>query len=291
MENKKDVELLTASECIVKYGLGWQVLEKPVSVGGVVLEDYKAIVRGDNGYIFQVAGRNYEPIQNTEVFNFFDEIVSMGGAKYEKAFTYKNGGVVNLRVRLPYDFEVLPNDRLNTCLDIVTSHDGSLALSVMPRIYRQICTNGMHAWVNDYSKRVAVKHTPNARYRFISNAKDILAAEVEYFARFKEASQKLAGKIMSSLEVDQFLTDLFKLDNEASTRAKNQADDVRHLIERGTGQDIAGVRGTAWSVYNGVTEYVDKYRSTKGDAENRAYSADFGSGAVLRERAFALLTR
>jgi hypothetical protein len=123
MQNEK--ELLTASECILKYGLNWNVVKRPVVVDGIELPDYRAIVRADNKQVFQVAGVRYEPIQNTEVFSFFDRIVQSGGAKYESARSYRGGAVIALRVALPYDFEVLPEDRVKTYLDLVTSHDGS----------------------------------------------------------------------------------------------------------------------------------------------------------------------
>jgi phage/plasmid-like protein (TIGR03299 family) len=166
-------------------------------------------------------------------------------------------------------------------------------LSIVPRIYRQVCSNGLHAWVADYTRAVAVKHTQNAENRFITNAKEILEQEVAYFERFKQASFALARKQMSSLEIDNFLNELFKANEkeEVSTRAKNQMQEIKDLAFRGKGQDIDGVKGTAWAVYNGVTEYVDHYRSSRGSDENREFSSDFGSGAQLRERAFELLTK
>lgn len=286
-------ELLTSSEAILKYGLNWNVVKKNVVVDGKVAEDFKAIVREDTNRIFQIAGSRYEPIQNVEAFKFFDEITKTGQAKYVQAGAYKGGAVCFLRAKLPFDFEVLPNDQMKTYLKLVTSHDGSQKLAIYPEVYRQICSNGMHAWVRDYTKTVAVKHTENAGTRFVFNAERVLNAEIEYFKKFSEQCRLLAKKQLSTIELDNFLKELFEIkeEDEVSTRTKNQVDRIKELSEIGTGQDIAGIRGTAWSAYNAVTEFVDKYRSTKGDDENREYSADFGSGADLREKAFALLSK
>jgi phage/plasmid-like protein (TIGR03299 family) len=284
-------EVLTASECILKHKLGWNVAKKPVYVDGKLAEDFVAIQREDTGTIFQVAGAKYEPIQNVDAFKFFDEITKTGQAKYVQAGSYKGGAVVWLRAKMPCDFEVLPGDKLNTYLKIVTSHDGSHRLTIFPEVYRQVCSNGMHAWVKDASRTVAVKHTEHAGRRFMFKAKEVLTHEIEYFQRFAERCRQLAQSPMTSGEVDRFLERLFavKEGSEVSTKTENQIGEISRLVRVGTGMDIKGVQGTAWAVYNAVTEYVDKYRPTRGEDENREYSAEFGSGRDLREKAFELL--
>lgn len=288
----EDQEVLTASECILKYGLGWKVEKRPVFVDGKQLEDFSAICRADNGRVFQIAGSRYEPIQNVDAFKFFDEVTQTGQAKYVQAGSYKGGAIVWLRAKMPCDFEALPGDSLKTYLKIVTSHDGSHKLTIMPEVYRQICSNGMHAWVPQYSKTVSVKHTENAGSRFMFKAKEVLSAEIEYFRRFAERCKALAASPMTSGELDRFLENLFevKANKETATKTLNQIKEVRYLANNGTGMALPGVRGTAWAAYNAVTEYVDRYRPTRGEAENREYSAEFGSGADLRERAFELLS-
>ena len=50
--------------------------------------------------------------------------------------------------------------------------------------------------------------------------------------------------------------------------------------------------GTAWTVLNAVTRYVDHNRTTRGGAsplEARFLSAQFGSGAALKAQAHKLL--
>lgn len=286
-------ELLTASEAVLKYGLGWKVVTKDVYVDGKIVPDFKAIQREDTGTIFQIAGSKYEPIQNVDAFRFFDEITQTGQSKYVQAGSYKGGAVVWLRAKLPYDFEVVPDDRMKTYLRLVTSHDGSHKLVIYPEVYRQVCSNGAHAWVRDYAKTVAVKHTENAEKRFTFNAKKVLESEIEYFQKFAEHCKRLAQKQMTALEIDSFLNQLFEVteDKEIATRTKNQIEKIRELVEVGTGTDIAGVKGTAWGAYNSVTEYIENYKPTRGEDENREYSSDFGSGRDLRERAFSILTR
>jgi len=285
-------EAMTASECLIKHNLNWKVVKSDVYVDGKKQSNMVAIKREGADQAFQIASERYEPVQNSEAFRFFDEITATGQAKYVSAGQYRNGGVVWLRAKLPCDFEVLPGDGLKTYLKIVNSHDGSHRLMIYPEVYRQVCTNGMHALVKEYAKSVSVKHTENAGHRFVFNAKKVLADEIAYFERFSEACRKMASKEMDRLAIDSFLYELFEQEKgaEIETKTLNQMSTIKALsLRSGTGLDIPGVRGTAWAVYNGVTEFIDRYKPTKGD--NREYSADFGSGADMREKAFALLTR
>lgn len=284
-------EALTASECLLKHGMNWKVTKAPVFVDGVKQDNMIAIKKEGSAQAFQIASERYEPIQNSEAFSFFDEITRTGQAKYVSAGQYRNGGVIWIRAKLPCDFSVLPGDDLKTYLKIVNSHDGSQRLMIYPEVYRQVCSNGMHALVKEYAKSVSVKHTEHAGSRFVFNAKKVLADEIEYFERFSLACRQMAKKEMDRLAIDSFLFELFETDrSKVETKTLNQMGAIKTLALRsGIGLEIPGVEGTAWAVYNGVTEFVDRYKPTKGD--NREYSADFGTGADMRERAFALLTR
>lgn len=286
-------EVLTASEAVLKYGLNWDVEKRPVIVDGKEAEDYRAIVRSDNGRIFQIAGSRYEPIQNRDAFRFFDAIVGTGQAKYVNAGAYKGGAVTWLRARIPYDFEVLPGDKVATYLKIVNSHDGSHKLTIYPESFRLICTNGAGVWQREYAYTVAVKHTENAEARFVFNSKNVLEKYISYFEKFSAGCRALAEKQFTGLQIDSFLESLFevKAGEEVGTKQKNQIEAIRGLVGAGTGNDLPGVKGTAWAVFNAVTEYIDNYRPTKGEAENREYSAEFGSGRDLRESAFELLLK
>lgn len=54
---------------------------------------------------------------------------------------------------------------------------------------------------------------------------------------------------------------------------------VRALIEGGTGNDVKGVRGTAWAALNGATEYLSHYRG--GEEQRFADNFTGGSGSPL----------
>ncbi|MFA5879908.1 MAG: DUF932 domain-containing protein, partial [Candidatus Margulisiibacteriota bacterium] len=284
--------LLTASEAIIKFGLNWEVnAERIYGSDGKELVDYKAVRRSDTQSVFQVAKNRYLPVQNRQAFSLGDEITKTGIGKYVDGGFYGNGEVVFLTMKLPYDFEVLKGDEIKTYLKIVTSHDGSIPVMIYPETWQQICKNGAHAWRRDYARTVSVRHTTNAEARFLFKAQEVLQFEIEYFKKFAEACRELARKQMKNFEIDSFLSKLFNSStDELSTRAKNQIERIKELNETGKHTAIIGSRGTAWGLYSAITEYVTHEITVKGEesekARNREFSADFGTGLRLREKAF-----
>ena len=80
-------------------------------------------------------------------------------------------------------------------------------------------------------------------------------------------------------------------DGEAS-RASLTRENLVRLFETGKGNDLPSVRGTLWGAVNAVIEHIDHERPARGSAETdpgeaRWKSAQFGSGAALKTRAWS----
>lgn len=295
---KKVNDVLTASEALLASGLTWQVIETPIYDNeGRLIQEYKAIVRDDTKEVLQVASKKYHPVQNAECFKIFDEVTGTGLAKYEVAGSLQGGRKVWILAKLPYDFNLANGrDEVKSYLLLTTSHDGSLAFQMYQTPVRVVCMNTLRASLEarQRDKVAYFKHTVNFRHR-VGQAQYILRETCEYFRQFKEAAEAMARQEMNSLQVESFLAQLFDVEgktrDEISTKTKNTMEEVEKLFRYGMGNSIEGVKGTRWAMFNGVTEFVDHERTTRGDDENRLSSSWYGSGAQLREKAFALLTR
>ena len=62
------------------------------------------------------------------------------------------------------------------------------------------------------------------------------------------------------------------------------------LFEEGRGNGLAGIRGTLWAAYNGVTELVDHHLAY-ANAAQRMESICFGEGERTKCLAFAVAQR
>ena len=63
-------------------------------------------------------------------------------------------------------------------------------------------------------------------------------------------------------------------------------EEIVGLAEAGRGNDLPSIRGTYWSAYNGVSEWLTYSRGRSDD--NRLNSLWFGAGALTNRRALEL---
>ena len=287
MENKIN-DLKTASEVLIEKGLDFSVKGSPIyDNNGQELSEFKAIQREDNGHTFQVAKKGYQIIQNSDALSLMDEVVGTGMAKYSDANSYKNGGIVSVRVKLPFDYEVVKGDEVNTYLDLLTSHDGSKSLSINLYELRLVCLNGMRAMVR--TKAINCRHTVNYRLK-IEQAQEMFEEYRQIFQAKKENYQRLAKSPMNGNDLDTFLNTLLNIkeDKEVFAKTQNVKDTLTKLFVSGKGNNFAS--GSKWSAFNAVTEYVNYHRTTKGDESNREFSSLYGSGNVMTQNALELLS-
>jgi phage/plasmid-like protein (TIGR03299 family) len=277
-------------ELASEYTLDGQIYRVP---------DKKIIVRKDTKEYISTVGDGYTVVQFREAFQEMgDELIGAGGAHIETAGILGNGSKGWLMARLPGDIVVdgtKGKDSIRRYLLIYTAHDGTAKLSVITSPVRTVCENTVRAAFAEMDAgSVSIRHSKNAKVQ-MSKASATLAAANEHYAKFAESINLFASKGTSEDTVREYLMNLIpdKADAKHKTRSENIRAEIANLAVNGKGQDMEGVKGTVWALYNGVTEYVDHSRGTRGDsdavrAENRLESVWFGSGAQLKDKAFNL---
>src|SRR5687767_6996245 len=93
----------TAAEVIEAAGLSWKVELVPAYAEGQPIAGSRAVIRTDRREPIAVVGSRYAPVQNTDAFAFFDELVGAGKAVYETAGAIDRGRRIWLQARLPED--------------------------------------------------------------------------------------------------------------------------------------------------------------------------------------------
>jgi phage/plasmid-like protein (TIGR03299 family) len=268
----------SAEEALEKSGLAWSVEQQPLITGsGISVDSHKAVLRGDNNKIIGIVGRNYEPVQNTIAFAFFDVIAEKYGATYEYAGIIKDGRRVFLQAKLGNSFEAAAGDQVDSYITMVNAHDGTSSIHAFLTPIRLFCQNQLIRAIKSATTNIRLRHTSNVNDRF-KEAMQVFNMSTEAFLLFEEKAKILAQKVVDMQMVETFLKKI--VPESGSTRAKNQREKIENLFENGRGN-----RGqNAWELYNAAVEYVDHERSP--NAEKALDSAMFGSGAVLKEKAF-----
>ncbi len=138
--------VMTAGEALEKADLLWGVEKRPVYSRKSddtyeQIPDKFEIARDSDDKTLGVVGKDYKPIQNVDAFEFFDNIVDSGEAKYETAGSLSGGKRIWLTAHVGEDIEVAGQDSHRLYLALLSSHDGSKSLTAITTMVRIVCAN------------------------------------------------------------------------------------------------------------------------------------------------------
>lgn len=238
-------------------------------------------------------GEDYKVIHHSQGFEMVDALVaSQNGAHYETAGVLGNGEVVWGLADLNQSVRVGADDKHEAYLLFSTSHDGSMSYNFRMVLTRVVCQNTLRAAMSEKTKAsFTVRHTKNAQSR-IDDAHAVLVNIGADITKVEDKLNFLAGRKMTRESMSTIFDRLFpKTAKEdtlvSSSRRDNILGDILKLYEINDGNAFPEQRGTSYNLLNAITEYTDHERSAK--AGGRAESAIFGSGEVLKTKAFEVI--
>ena len=289
----------TAAEAIAAAGLDWEVAQQDAytltRTGQFqVIEGKSAIVRQDTQQAFGVLSKGYQPVQNTEAFQFFDEMIGLGEAIYHTAGSLNNGRRIWILAKLPEDIEVVPGDPINQYILLMNSHDGSLAMRVINTPIRVVCANTLSMALRATGGFYA-KHTRNILTR-ASEARNLLTLANAYYDTLGKQIDRLVHTRMTELETSNYVKSVYqfkegKKHEQQDYRMIRSYEATMELLNHPT-NTLGGIQGTQYAAFNAVTYYIDHLRPVRGGNDEDGKRLDgswFGHGATIRQRAYDLL--
>lgn len=266
----------TSKEALEQGGLDFEVETTRLNYnyGGnlITAPDSFAIVRKDKndhtGFL-GTCGTSYVPIQNNQVFSFFDYLVDKNEAIYECAGALGNGERIWILAKLPDNIVIGPNkqDIIKKYILITNSHTGKHSATAMMTPIRVVCENTLNMAINSTSSNyVRIIHTRNAEQK-LQSAHELLGFSTKYYDQLKIKFDSMALSKITDRQLIEYVNKLLLTDeesksNEISTRKRNQIDSILDLYQSGSGSEFS--RGTVWGAYNAVTEYFDHYFVSEG---------------------------
>lgn len=295
---------VTSAAAIRLAGLDWECEKQPIYLSGTAMVDNipvlgkqvpgrQAVVRKEDKSILGVVSDQYRIIQNSECFDFMDEVVGSGQAVYHTAGSLFGGRIVFVTIKLPGQAKV-GDDLIDKYILMHTSHDGTLSLSVRWTPVRVVCANTAEFALRNCSNVLNIRHASNYAQK-IEEARKVLQLTEHYYDVMEKEFNKMLDTQITEEEMDSFVNELFPVEEgkEVSTQTANKRMLVKQLAVKGTGN--AAVAGTRWAAYNALTEYTDHYttpriRNEEYANEARMNSLCFGSGYDLKKKALQLLS-
>jgi phage/plasmid-like protein (TIGR03299 family) len=275
-------------EAIIAAGLDWKVNLKPLfTADGVSVEsDAQATYRESDGKILGVVGPSYKPLQNSEAFNFFQPFVDSGAVELETAGSLRDGRRVWVLARVKgMQADVVKGDEVKLYVLLSNSHDGTLAIRTGFTPIRVVCNNTLTAaHSSGASKLIRIRHAGDVvkNLQRVQEVMDLVKGE---FTATMEQYRALASKQVNQADLEKFVKIVFSVPgSQANANAGDRSvNKIQPLFEQGRGNNLPGVQGTMWALYNATTEYLQYNRGT--DDAKRLDSTWFGTSQALNKRA------
>jgi phage/plasmid-like protein (TIGR03299 family) len=296
---------MTARETMELARLDWRVALHPaaVEIGGQI---YKSdaihhIVRDRDCKILGTVTDRYQPIQNSEAFEFLDSVVGeIGQLRYVTAGSIDGGKRVWLLAQITSEvgtLEPLLGDKVNSYLMLTSGHDGKNSLRAKFTTVRIVCQNTLNLALRTGDAGITIKHTGDPA-RKVRQAREILGLASDELEAVRRSFRWLSEQKADNIFTQDFLKHMTPVKDNATemalTRAANTQKDLLQLVNSGRGTHIPGVFGSRWGLLNAITEYNQHertYRTSKESQEQtdtNRFDQMFGGGPAERMNQRAL---
>jgi phage/plasmid-like protein (TIGR03299 family) len=256
-----------------------------------VTADTVATIREDNGKILGLVSPNYEVVQNEDLFELAYELG--GQVKVETAGSLKNNRQIYTLLR-GESFDLCGNDTVLPYMGIFSSHDGSLALSLLDTSVRVVCANTLYQAFSEGSNRIyRVRHSGDMKTK-LSDCRTALKRFTETGKLFEEKTRYLSRKDLNRREIQEFWLKVYmQLEEPFTTSPSTEKEEKSFVKATATIGDWASrfdkeisennFRATAWTAANAVTNYLQHREGARGrkrSDNSRIHNNLLGSAAT-----------
>ena len=279
---------LSPAQIQQQAGLDWTVeKETMTTASGVEIEGKKALVRSSDNKVLDVVGDNWNPVQNSEAFEFFSEYCLAGDMEMHTAGSLKGGQMVWALAKVKESFDILGGDQVDSYLLFSNPHKYGKAIDVRFTPVRVVCNNTLSM---SLGQNVANSVSLNHRTAFNpESVKETMGIAHEKFAMYKETCEFLASKQFSMDSLIQYYNDVFprtyKGKNPPVVKEykdlTNNAQKAFSFLETQPGAEFGA--GSWWSALNSVTYLTDHQMGR--EADSRLTSAWFGANQSRKVKA------
>jgi len=281
---------LTPVQMMEKAGVDWTVQECESFVdfnGERIPTGQKALVRSTDGRVLTNVGKDWNPVQNEQAFEFFGEYVLAGNMEMHTAGSLRDGQMVWALAKVKESFDLFGGDEVESYLLFSNPHQYGKSIDVRFTPIRVVCNNTLSLSLGMESERsIKVGH----RVEFNpGEVKQALGIASEKLKTYREMAEYLGGKRFSMDSLIEYYNTVFPRTSDkrvqdkklsAETLSRN-AQACLEVLETQPGAEFA--EGSWWQAYNSVTFITDHVQGR--NADNRLYSSWFGTNQTRKRNA------
>jgi len=245
------------------------------SLGILSNDDLYCVRRSDDGRIIGQVGNQYAPMSNRDFFvPLAEALIEHTGARIERFAELGGGNRAFMRLMWEDDIKVGPNSKVGDVVGrratLHTGHDGKWAGKLSLQMLRLICLNGMLVPVGKHE--FTVVHSKGGVATLADIVRMIPRID-EYTTKFKAAAGVLIETPVTPTKAREVITSFVDPKDNAGETKNGEDNKTRQRVNRvwnlfNGGQPGAGtkaMKGTAWGVYNALTDDRQYGGRTSGD--------------------------
>lgn len=277
---------LTPDQMLKAAGLDWRVDTVPLMAeynGQTIETDHSALIRDVDGRVLDVITNEWNPMQNQDAFEFFNDFVAAGDMEMHTAGSLKDGKIIWGLAKVNESFELFGGkDQVDSYLLFTNPHAYGQSIDVRFTPIRVVCNNTLTLSLNSQSKSmVKVSHRRDFDPELV---KETLGVAKHKLVQYKEMAEFLSQKRFNEETIVDYFKRVFPVltQKEDSQKAMSKsASAALEIIDQQPGAEFG--QGTFWQAFNTVTFMTDHVIGRTADA--RLTSAWYGANKSLKTKA------
>ena len=293
--------LTTGLELTKETSMDWTVSKRPLmfqSADGAILpvDGWKTTVRDDTDQVLGVVRNKYQVVQNDQCFSVLDKVAADKRIEFISTGALAGGSKVWALAKVnKATFEVFPGDVNQLYCLLINGHDSKISVRVMLIPFRLFCTNQFFMAMKEALGGFMVKHTGDVTKK-LGQGEEALAYSISGFTHYGTFAAAAAKKSMAIAEQKQLIESVFPIGKDHKGAAREIAtkgtqakrDRAMHLSFNGRGQLDTLAAGTAWGLWNGITE-AENFPIKKLGAERHITRLMQGNSSATIRKAYKLI--
>jgi phage/plasmid-like protein (TIGR03299 family) len=276
---------LTPAQMLEAAGLDWNVEKVPAfaKIGGKnVAVGQSALVRSMDDKILDVVSDDWNPVQNAEAFDFFNEFVAAGDMEMHTAGSLRDGQIVWGLAKVKESFELFKGDQIDSYLLFSNFHKYGFSTDVRFTPIRVVCNNTLTLSLNSKVERMA-----KISHRQVFNPDDVkgmLGIATDKLEQYKDMAAFLGSKKAKDEDIVQYFQRIFPVTGSNENKKKEISKNAKlalDILHTQPGAEYA--EGTWWQPFNAVTFLTDHVIGRSADS--RLTSAWYGYNKGVKTKA------
>lgn len=273
--------------------LDWTVEKRPLffeAKGGKVLTKNNALVRLTDEKVLTFISDAWNPVQNKEAFEFFNDFVHAGDMEMHTAGSLRDGRMVWAMAQIKDSFELFGGDKVEGYLLFSNPHEFGRSIDIRFTPVRVVCNNTLTMALDEDAK-----HAVKISHRAIFNGdevKETLGIAKDKLQRYKEQALFLGQRKYKKETIIEYFNRVFPSLTKDEEKVKvinkdpisRQAEEAMAVLHTQPGAEYA--RGSWWQAFNTVTYMADHKLGRSQDS--RLTSSWYGLNRAKKEKALDL---